>query len=163
MIDRISSIATLVAAVGCGLVAGVMLAFSVSVLPGLAALPVPDAIAAMQRANAAILNPVFLTLFVGTAFACSLATVLAMTAEGERTAWVGTGAALYVVGCLVVTVAFNVPLNDALAAVDPASTAGADMWQTFTSNWTRWNAVRIISSTAACAVLILGQGRSALG
>ncbi|MBY4402918.1 DUF1772 domain-containing protein [Rhodococcus fascians] len=163
MIDKISSIATLVASVGCGLVAGVMLAFSVSVLPGLASLPVPDAIAAMQRANAAILNPLFLTLFVGTALTCSLATVLAITTEGGRSTWVGAGAALYVVGCFVVTVAFNVPLNDALAAVDPASPSGADIWRSFTSNWTRWNTVRIISSTAACAVLILGQGRSALG
>ncbi|MFI8564980.1 DUF1772 domain-containing protein [Rhodococcus sp. NPDC078407] len=163
MIDLFFETATLVAAVGCGLVAGILLAFSISVLPGLATLPVPDAIAAMQRFNAAILNPVFLVLFVGTALNCTAATVLAVFGENGRTASVGAGAALYVVGCFVVTVAFNVRLNDALAAVDPASPAGADMWQRFTANWTLWNTVRILASTAACVVLILGQGRSTPG
>ncbi|OZD04606.1 hypothetical protein CH275_15605 [Rhodococcus sp. 06-235-1A] len=163
MIDRIASVATVVSAVGCGLVAGIMLAFSVSVLPGLASLPVPDAVAAMQKFNAAILNPLFLALFVGTAATCALATVLTYLTGRGSAALVLAGAVLYVVGCFAITMVLNVPLNDALAGVDPGSAAGAQAWQNFTDKWTVWNNVRTVAATAACAVLIVGQGRSALG
>ncbi|MDV6262395.1 anthrone oxygenase family protein [Rhodococcoides yunnanense] len=163
LIDRIASLTNLVAAVGCGLVAGVMLAFSISVLPGLASLPVTDAVAAMQRFNAAILNPLFLTLFLGTAVSCALATILTFSTGHDSPVLVLAGAVLYVVGCFAVTMALNVPLNDALAGVDPGSPAGAQMWHNFTDRWTVWNNVRTVAATAACAVLILGQGRSVLG
>ncbi|KZF05728.1 hypothetical protein A2J04_24880 [Rhodococcus sp. EPR-279] len=163
MLDRMLAVATAVAAVGCGLVAGVLLAFSISVLPGLATLPVPDAIAAMQRFNAAILSPLFLALFVGTAVSCFLAAILAVSTGRGSPVLVVSGAVLYVLGCVAITAALNVPLNDALAGVDPGSAAAAQVWQNFTEKWTRWNTVRTVAATAACAVLILGQGRSALG
>ncbi|WP_256980527.1 DUF1772 domain-containing protein [Rhodococcus sp. 14-2496-1d] len=163
VIERASSVATTVSAVGCGSMAGVLLAFSVSVLPGLATLPVPDAIAAMQRFNAAILGPVFLGLFFGTAVSCTLAAILAVSAGRGSPLLVVSGAVLYILGCVAITAVLNVPLNDALAGVDPGSAAGAQVWQNFTDTWTRWNNVRTIAATAACAVLIVGQGRSALG
>ncbi|MDV8024164.1 DUF1772 domain-containing protein [Rhodococcus sp. IEGM 1330] len=161
--DRMLAVAAAVAAVGCGLVAGVLLAFSISVLPGLATLPVPDAIAAMQRFNAAILNPVFLGLFFGTAVSCTLAAILTVSTSRGSPVLVVSGAVLYVLGCSAITAVLNVPLNDALAGVDPGSAAGAQAWQNFTDKWTRWNNIRTVAATAACAVLILGQGKSALG
>ncbi|OZD61478.1 hypothetical protein CH272_03520 [Rhodococcus sp. 05-340-1] len=163
MMERASSVATLVSAIGCGLVAGVLLAFSISVLPGLATLPVPDAIAAMQRFNAAILNPMFLGLFFGTAVSCTLAAILAVSTGRGSPLLVVSGAVLYILGCFAITAVLNVPLNDALAGVDPGSAAGTAVWQNFTDKWTRWNNVRTVAATAACAVLIVGQGRSALG
>lgn len=163
MIDRLASVTTIVAAVGCGLVAGVFLAFSLSVLPGLALLPVPDAIAAMQRFNAAILNPAFLTLFVGTAVLSTAAAVLTATTGRGSPALVVAGAVLYVLGCFAITVTVNVPLNDAVATVDSGSPAGTEAWQSFTEKWTRWNNIRTLAATAACAALVVGQGRSALG
>ena len=163
VLERMLAVAAAVAAIGCGLVAGVLLAFSISVLPGLSTLPVPDAIAAMQRFNAAIINPVFLGLFFGTAVSCALAAVLAVSTGGGSPVLVVSGAVLYVLGCVAITAVLNVPLNDALAGVDPGSAAGAQVWQNFTDKWTRWNNVRTVAATAACAILILGQGRSALG
>ncbi|WP_256978886.1 MULTISPECIES: DUF1772 domain-containing protein [unclassified Rhodococcus (in: high G+C Gram-positive bacteria)] len=161
--DRMLAVLTTVAAVGCGLVAGVLLAFSISVLPGLATLPVPDAIAAMQRFNRAIVDPVFLGLFFGTAGSCTLAAILTVSTGRGSPVLVVSGAVLYVLGCFAITMSLNVPLNDALAGVDPGSAAGTDAWQNFREKWTRWNNVRTIAATAACVVLILGQGRSALG
>jgi uncharacterized membrane protein len=61
---------TLVAALGCGLMAGLFFAFSVSVMKALARLPSAEGIAAMQSINVAIINPVFLAVFFGTAAAC---------------------------------------------------------------------------------------------
>ncbi|MEH6795145.1 MAG: anthrone oxygenase family protein [Rhodococcus sp. (in: high G+C Gram-positive bacteria)] len=161
--ERASSVATLVSAIGCGLVAGVLLAFSISVLPGLATLPVPDAIAAMQRFNTAILNPMFLGLFFGTAVSCTLAAILAVSTGRGLPLLVVSGAVLYVVGCVAITMALNVPLNDALAGVDPGSPAGDQVWRNFADKWTVWNNVRTIAATAACVALIVGQGRSTLG
>ena len=161
--DRMLAVATAVAAGGCGLVAGVLLAFSISVLPGLSTLPVPDAIAAMQRFNKAIIDPVFLGLFFGTAVSCTLATILALSTGRGSPVLVVSGTVLYVVGCVAITMALNVPLNDALAGVDPGSPAGDQVWRNFADKWTRWNNVRTVAATVACAVLIVGQGRSTLG
>jgi uncharacterized membrane protein len=49
---------------------------------------------------------------------------------------------------------FNVPLNDALAAVDPSSTKAASLWARYLNDWAVWNHVRTISSTVACALFI---------
>ncbi|KQU57405.1 hypothetical protein ASG84_17745 [Rhodococcus sp. Leaf278] len=163
MIDRIASATTLVGAIGSALMAGVLLAFSISVLPGLNSLPVPVAISSMQSANAAILNPLFLILFTGTALSCVVAAVLSPFTDGGRSALIITGAVLYVVGCFAVTVLLNVPLNNALAAADSTTAAGAAAWEDFSTKWVLWNNVRTVAATAACAVLILGQGRSVLG
>jgi uncharacterized membrane protein len=54
----------------------------------------------------------------------------------------------------VVTMVFNVPLNDALAAVDPGSPDAAPLWARYLKDWTFWNHVRTITSTAACALFI---------
>jgi len=63
---------TLFAALGCGLMAGLFFAFSVSVMKALARLPPAEGIAAMQSINVAILNPLFGAAFFGTAAACVL-------------------------------------------------------------------------------------------
>ena len=66
-----------------------------------------------------------------------------------------TGALLYVVGTFLVTMLFNVPLNDALAGVAAESTEGASLWQRYLADWTNWNHVRTIASLAAAALLML--------
>jgi uncharacterized membrane protein len=52
------------------------------------------------------------------------------------------------------TVLFNVPLNNALAVVDPASSAVSPVWARYLKNWTCWNHLRTISSTAAMVLYI---------
>jgi uncharacterized membrane protein len=64
------------------------------------------------------------------------------------------GGALYVIGMFVCTAVFNVPLNNALAAVDPNSVEAASLWARYLTDWTLWNHVRTMSSTAACALFI---------
>lgn len=64
------------------------------------------------------------------------------------------GGVLYVLGMFVVTMIFNVPLNDALAAVDPASAEATKIWARYLNDWTLWNHVRTISSTAACVLFM---------
>lgn len=155
MMERLTSIATAVAAVGCGLTAGVFLAFSISVMPALRSRPTPEAVATMQQVNIVIVSPIFLTIFLGSAGAAVTAAVGAFVSGGPSRALTSAGALLIVIGCVAVTSVVNVPLNDALAAVQPNSRAGADLWADFSDRWTRWNHVRTAAASVAAMTLTL--------
>jgi uncharacterized membrane protein len=62
---------------------------------------------------------------------------------------------LYLVGAILVTIAFNLPLNEALAAIDPASADGANPWTGYVTSWTAWNHVRTAGALAATASLTI--------
>jgi len=149
-------IATFVAALGAGLIAGTFFAFSAFVMAALGRLPAAQGIAAMQSINVVVLNPAFLGVFVGTAV---LGVVLLIAAffgwPSGRAMYLAAGAVFYVAGCFLVTVIFNVPLNNALAATSPDSTAGAELWKNYLSRWTLWNSVRTAASLLASAAFIL--------
>jgi uncharacterized membrane protein len=49
---------------------------------------------------------------------------------------------------------FNVPLNDALAAVHPSSPEAASLWVHYLKDWTFWNHMRTVASTGACVFFI---------
>jgi uncharacterized membrane protein len=49
----------------------------------------------------------------------------------------------------------NVPLNNALAIVDPNSTEGETLWAKYLTNWTFWNHVRTLAALAASAIFIV--------
>jgi uncharacterized membrane protein len=143
------------AALGAGLMAGLFFAFSAFVMEGLGRLPPAQGIAAMQSINVAVLNPVFLTVFVGTAVLGALLAVGALLGWGRGSALaVVAGALLYIVGTFGVTMAFNVPLNDRLAAAAPDSAEGTALWRHYLVAWTAWNHVRTIGALAATAAFI---------
>lgn len=147
---------TLATALGCALMAGVFFAFSTFVMRALARLPPAQGIAAMQSVNVAAIRPAFMTLFLGTAAACLfLAVSSALTWRRPGAVYLLLGSLLYLVGGFLVTIVFNVPRNDALAAVDPASAAGARLWQCYVTGWTAWNHVRTVACLAAAALLTI--------
>lgn len=153
---------TLLAALGCGLMAGVFFAFSAFVMTALARLPKPHGMAAMQSINAAVLNPWFFTAFFGTAIAC-LAVVIAAVSRwsGPAGAYGLAGAVLYLLGTFLVTVLFNVPKNEALAAVGATDPGAARLWDRYLLQWTTWNHLRTAAALAATALLILTVGELA--
>lgn len=140
------------AALGSGLVAGAFAVFSLMVMPALAALPAAAGVAAMQSMNRTAIRPAFLALLFGTGVLC-LAAAGAELGSARRPA-VLAAAALYVFGVLGVTVAANVPLNDALARLQPGSAASADRWPGWVRRWTGWNTVRALAAAGAAALLI---------
>jgi uncharacterized membrane protein len=147
---------TVVAAVGCALVAGLMFAFSTSVMPTLRPRPATEGIAVMQAINSTILNPLFGLVFGGTTVLCLvLAGTAPFTTDESHAALRGVGSALYVVGVFVETMLVNVPMNNALDAVDPAGDDGASYWRTYLRRWTTWNHVRALAGTAASAMLVV--------
>jgi uncharacterized membrane protein len=147
---------TLGAALGCGLIAGVFFAFSSFVMNALGRLPPAQGIAAMQSINVAVINPWFMLPFLGTAAACAVLGVNSLLSWHQPGAgYVLLGSLLYVIGTLLVTMVCNVPRNDALAAVDPASAEGASRWAAYLVSWTFWNHVRTAAALAASASLTL--------
>ncbi|WP_342241607.1 anthrone oxygenase family protein [Inquilinus sp. OTU3971] len=154
--ERLMSVLVLLSALGSGLVGGIFFAFSTFVMGALARLPAPQGIAAMQSINIVVINPVFMAAFMGTAVLCLIVAAGALFGwSGPRPTLVLAGALFYLVGNIVVTMTGNVPLNDALAAVDPASAEGAAVWARYLSTWTTWNHVRTATGLAAAACFIL--------
>ena len=150
----------LLAALGCGLVGRVFFAFSNFVMKALARIPDDQGMRAMQSINVTVLNPVFLGLFVGTAALCAVIAVTALLHwQSPGSAYLLTGSALYLVGNLFVTRAFNIPRNEALAQRDASSAEGAKLWRDYVVEWTRWNHLRTITALAAAASLTIGLCR----
>lgn len=152
--DIVLPVLVVLGIVGCGLMAGLFFAFSTSVMPGLARRPPADGAAAMQEANRTILNPVFGLVFGGTAVLSVLLLSGAVLAGGGRAAWLLTGALLYLVGAVGLTLAVHVPMNNRLDALDAADPGTATYWAEYLSRWTAWNHVRVVASTLATAALV---------
>ena len=143
------------AAIGCGVMAGIYFAFSAFVMSSLGAIAKPQGIAAMQSINREILSSPFMLLFWATSAAALAAAIWGATRWGSPGAVsLLIGGLVYFVGMFVCTAALNVPLNNALDAVDPTTPEAATVWSDYLRSWTRWNHVRTVSSTAACALFI---------
>jgi uncharacterized membrane protein len=160
MIQHALFVVTLLSALGCGLVAGVFFAFSGFVMKALGRLPPEQGIAAMQSINVVVINPLFLLVFVGSAAGGALLAVWAPFRWHEPgSPYLVLGGVLYVVGTFLVTRLFNIPRNDALAAVDARSAEGAARWADYLASWTAWNHVRAAAALLAAAALIMALVR----
>lgn len=143
-------------ALGCGLVAGVFFAFSTFVMNALARLQPREGIAAMQSINITAINPLFMMALFGTALACLFLAITSLSKWHQPgMIYLLLGSLLYLAGTILVTIAFNVPLNDALAIAKPDSTEGANLWARYLTNWTFWNHVRTIGAFGAAALLTI--------
>lgn len=150
-------IASVITALGCGLIAGAFFAFSTFVMKALGKLPPNEGLAAMQSINIVVINPIFLGVFVGTAILCIVVGIMSVVKFADAgSGWLLAGCVLYFVGTFLVTMLLNVPLNNALAAVDPTSAEGAAFWTTFLTDWTFWNHVRTLAALFALASFIIG-------
>jgi uncharacterized membrane protein len=160
MLDRYLFILIFTAALGCGLIAGVFFAFSTFVMSALARRPSAEGIAAMQSINITVINPWFMTAFLGTAVACLFLVIFSLLRWNQPGAvYLLVGSMLYFVGTFGVTMVCNVPLNDALATVKPESTDGANLWASYLTNWTFWSHVRTVAALLAAASLTLTLGK----
>ena len=157
IVDRLLFTLTFVTVLGCGLIAGLFFAFFVAVMQALARLPSAGGIAAMQSINIVILNPLFLSVFLGTAVGCALLMITSLARwHSPSSVYILVGGALYLVGSLLVTVVCNVPKNNALASVAPADPDSVGLWVGYLASWTTWNHVRTVASLASLSSLILG-------
>lgn len=142
-------------AIGCGLLAGLYFSFSTFIMGALGRIETPAGITAMNSINTVIQRSPFMPLFLGSSLAALILAGIALFQwhqPGSIAAF--AGGAIYIVGMFVCTMAFNVPLNNTLATVDPASENGTKIWARYLRNWTLWNHVRTIASTVAMVLFI---------
>ena len=150
--DQVLFALTLLAALGCGLIAGVFFAFSSFVMKALARLPAGAGIAAMQSINIVVLRSLFMAVFLGTAAVCVLASIYSLFRLQEPgVVYMFVGSALYLVGSFLVTIVFNVPRNESLAKLAPTDPNSANFWSGYIASWTSWNHVRTVAALAAAA------------
>lgn len=147
------------AALGAAVMCGFFYGFSCVVMPAFARRPAGEAAQAMRSINVVVLNPLFFFLFFGTAVAGVAVAVgalaaVATLAEGTQEAFLASAAALaYAIGCVGVTIARNVPLNQALERSDPATAEW--FWPRYLADWTWWNHVRTIACALSAAGFLL--------
>jgi uncharacterized membrane protein len=142
-------------AIGCGLMAGLYFAFSTFIMTAFERAGQEHGIAAMQSINATILRSLFMPIFLGTTLVSAGLAVLALYRADEPGAMAMLVAGIvYVLGMFVCTIVLNVPLNNALAAISPDGGEAASVWARYLKDWTMWNHVRTIASTAALALYI---------
>ena len=143
-------------AIGCGLLAGLYFAFSAFIMTSLGRIDQAAGISAMNAINVDIVRSSFLPIFLGTTLVSAVLAGVALLRWSEPGALpMLAGGVIYVLGMFVVTMLFNVPLNDALAAVSPASAEGGALWARYLRDWALWNHVRTLACTGATALYIL--------
>ncbi|MFF5205190.1 DUF1772 domain-containing protein [Streptosporangium sp. NPDC000396] len=152
----VRSVALAAATLSMGLIAGLFYAYSCSVMIGLGRTDDRTFVSAMQSINVSILNGWFFASFMGALALTALAGALHL-GGGGRSALPWIVAALVLYGAtFIITVVFNVPLNDQLAAAGAPDriTDLAAVREQFEATWVRWNLVRAVTSTAAFGCLI---------
>jgi uncharacterized membrane protein len=155
----VSTALALATCLGAATIGGVFFGFSAFVMRALAQLAPHEGVAAMQRINVVVINPVFLSVFMGTAAlsAACMGIALWRWRADAGAPWLFAAGALYLAGCFGVTMAANVPRNDALAALDRGEPEASAYWPRYVREWTRWNHVRTLAALAgaACAAAAL--------
>lgn len=153
------NITLIVTATITALIAGLFYSWSISVTPGLGRLPDASYVSAFQACNRAILNPMFLTCFLGAAVLLPLSTYLHYTPAPSARFWLLLAASvLYLAGVLGVTMAGNVPMNEALDKFDvqhASAEAIAQVRKQFENRWNNLNTIRTIASTLSVVLVVM--------
>ena len=147
----------LFSALTSGLVAGLFYSYSCSVNPGLGALSDSNYLAAMQSINRAILNPVFFFSFMGTLLLLPVSTYQHF-GTGSRFYILLAATLLYAIGTFGVTVAGNVPLNEALDRINLTGASSQELAAhrlRFEVPWNKLNAIRTWASILSFILVLL--------
>ncbi len=142
-----------------GLSAGLFYAWEVSVIPGTRRIPDRSYLETMQSINRAILNPAFFVVFFGSLLFLLGNSYLQYKEAVNLSFWIIAGATItYLIGTLGVTVMGNVPMNEALDAVNLNDLKSVELHHTrmaYEGKWNQWHSVRTVFSVLAFILSIL--------
>ncbi|RKT79540.1 putative membrane protein [Terracoccus luteus] len=166
----------LVTAVASGLTGGALFAFSSVVMPALARVPPATALPTMQAVNRVAPRSALMVPLVGSPVGCVVVGVWAAVAADGPTRLLLVAGAVFGVAAFVVTAAYHVPRNDALARVPPDSagatgatgstgeagaTGATGAWESYRPGWTAMNHVRVALALLSAVLLVAGAVRGA--
>lgn len=147
-----------IAIVAYAFVGGVFLAFSDFIMRSLSLTDGVGGAEAMQVINREVFRWIFMALFLGMAPSSVAIAVYGATHLAHPSgALILLAGLVYLIGCFGVTVAFNVPMNKALACMDLSQDSARAYWTgTYLPRWTFWNTVRTAASGLSAAFLLFG-------
>ncbi len=152
-----SQLVFILSTLSTGLVAGLMYAYSCSINPGLGRLTDHEYLTAMQSINRAILNPLFFMTFMGTLVLLPVSAWLSY--DTSRFGYFLAATIVYAIGVFGVTIAGNVPLNEALDKFN-IGTASPEQLSAqrslFEQKWNMFHAIRTVANVLSALLAILG-------
>ena len=142
----------------CGAIFGFFYAWVCSTMWGLDSADPRVAIAAMQAMNASVRNAVFAPAFFGTPFVLALTALIAWREHRAAACWFAASGVVYLLFGAVLTMAINVPMNEALGrlVVPEAVDAAGEIWSRYSEAWQFWNVTRTIASGLALSLAAMG-------
>ena len=155
------SIALVLAAFLCSLVAGFLFAFAVVVMPGLGRLDDGGFIRAFQMIDGIIQRsqPLFVFTWMGSVLALMTAAVLGIwELGGSNRLLLITATLVYILGVQLPTVTINIPINNKLQKLDLGTTSESAQRQArseFEPRWNRWNVIRTACSSFTTILLLV--------
>ena len=138
---------------------GFFYAWVCSTMWGLDAADPRVAIQAMQAMNASVRNGVFAPAFFGTpVFLFATAGVLWFQTFQKSAALFALSGLVYFCFGLILTMAVNVPMNEALATVTAPNelAVASQIWQDYSPTWQFWNQVRTVASGLSFLIAVVG-------
>lgn len=139
------------------LLAGIFLAYSLSVNPALKTKDDHEYVSVMQTINQVIQNPPFFLVFIGPVILLPIVTYISYRTGISRNFYLLlTASLLYIVFTFGVTVGGNVPLNDKLTKASLSASA-ADLHTArtdFEDPWNRLHALRTFTAIGAGILLV---------
>ncbi|AGB26175.1 putative integral membrane protein [Mycobacterium sp. JS623] len=152
----LTSLAALASAAG----GGMMYVFSTMVMRGLDRTGPVDALTAMRGINAeANASPAFLLGYFSATILALVVGVIAVSRLNQTGSWWVLIGAIFAILGAIITMAFNVPLNNHLDTLNPGGLSVADAareWQAYMSTWTAWNHVRTATAFIGAALMMVG-------
>ncbi|MFF9015032.1 DUF1772 domain-containing protein [Streptomyces sp. NPDC014870] len=137
-----------------GLYAGFMLIFLTGIMPALARLDDGAFVDAMRRINEYVPKAVFLLVFLGVVAFPVAAFLVPADGRSETQKWLVLAGMVCAVLNHVVTVAGNIPLNNALAASERTGEPASAVRAAFEKRWNGFHVIRTVLITASFGLLI---------
>lgn len=139
------------------MVAGTFFAFSVYMMAALTNIDAEHGAKTMNSVNVWIVKSPWLALFLLSALLSLALPLYAWYSQGFQKALpLLVSGASYLLGTFLVTMLFNVPLNDKLASLQGKELV--EFWPQYVKSWQPWNHVRTITSIIS-TVALFGSSR----
>lgn len=149
-------IASTFSVIAYALVSGVFLAFSGVVMPSLAASSPAGAIQSMQIINRKVFPTLFMVLLIGMAIVSPILVGWVLwQGAGPAGPWILAAGASYIAGVFIVSLVFNVPMNERLHRMDPLGAIADAYWRRYVPGWTFWNTIRWVASAISAVCMLM--------
>lgn len=137
-------------------IGGVFLAFSDFIMRSFDLVKNQAGIETMQVLNVEIMRSVFMVLFMGLAVVSLFIVVYAVfNLDGTPRRLLVLAGGTYLLGVFAVTAAGNVPLNNQLAGLAPATSQALTFWKdSYMTRWVSLNSVRTLACFLASGLTL---------